>query len=234
MAMDRGSILTLISGGTAFSKLNEGNAIALLNNQIGEVYIKNGLHRTMSADKFNEEVKFCAVALYTEIMSDKAYRELRDMELHYIFAEGMKGRLGDDKSIVITYKNFLRWIEGYVKHAEYKEACRLWDEERKPKPKPLQPHVWNDDDYRLSIRSAYDKYVKYRESLSKRDVMQQDMRLKNVVTIGELIGPPLEIMDYGGIRMGWLKANGYARDGERFEDVLTRAMSNNGQFVKVL
>lgn len=233
--MDRKFIKILIDNGKPFSEMASEAALILLNNQITEVYIKNGLHRTMTEEKFNEEVKFNAAALYKEIIDDKAYAKIRDQELHYIFSEGMKGRLGTDKDIVITFKSMLRWIEGYVHHAEYKEACRIYYEERMPKAPELPAHEMTDDEYKASIRRVYDEYVEYRKKLAEREAqIAKGIKSweRNITTIGEALGPPFELNDFGGFRMKWLIENGYAIDGEKLVDVFARAMANGGKFQK--
>ena len=233
--MDKNFIIVLLDKGVPFRDMDKGQAAVLLNNQISEVYIKNGLHRTMTVEKFNEEVKYNVVMLYNEIMADNDYKLIRDKELHYIFSEGMKGRLGTDKDIVITYKSLLRWIEGYVQHQERREALRTYYDNNRPKPIPIAAHELGDEDFHKMAVDALKDYIKYRAALKEQAERTLNGKFlgRNIQTIGDVMGPPISVNDYGGLRMSWLKKNGYAREGEKFLDVLARANDNGGKFVKL-
>ena len=234
--MDRNFIKIMIEEGTKFSDLPQEKAFVLLNNQLVEVYVKNGLHRTMTDEKFNEEIKIGAGMLYKDITEDKVYRTIRDTEFHYIFSEGMKGRLGADKDIVITHKSILRWLEGYVNHIERKETARMYFDERKHAPKQLSVHEMTDDDYKRSINEVFKEYCEYRRKLEERSKAMESgvkRKLLDFHTIGDVLGPPIGLNDYGGFRMGWLVKNGYAKKSEKLVDVFARAISNKGKFLKL-
>lgn len=235
--MEKKSIIKAMEEGMLISEMSEAAALTFLNNKIAEVYIINGLHRQVQPDKFNEEVRFCATALYKDILSDAKYSRLHDSEIGYIFSEGLKGRLGTDKDIVITCKSLLRWIEGYVTHFEYKEARREYLDSRRPVPKALPRREWTDDDYRRIVREAYEEYKSYRESLSCDTLPNPDV-VPGIKSVGELMGrksgAPASLADFGKVRTSWLVSKGYAKEGERLVDVFARVMANGDKFERVL
>lgn len=235
--MEKKSIIKAMEEGMLISEMSEEAALTFLNNKIAEVYIINGLHRQVQPDKFNEEVRFCATALYKDILSDAKYSRLHDSEIGYIFSEGLKGRLGTDKDIVITCKSLLRWIEGYVTHFEYREARREYLDSRRPVPKALPRHEWTDDDYRRIVKEAYAEYKAYRESLSD-DALPSPEVAPGIKFIGDLMGcksgAPASLADFGKVRTSWLVSKGYAKEGERLVDVFARVMANGDKFERVL
>lgn len=234
--MDKDTIIRHMECGTPIRDLDETSALTRLNNEIMKVYVMNGLHRQMQSDRFNEEVGFCASTLYGDILSDTKYSRLRDSEIGFIFSEGMKGRLGTDKDIVITCKSLLRWIEGYVTHFEYKEARRAYLDSRRQTPKALPRHEWTDDDYRRIVDDAYTEYKDYRRRMSDSSLPSPEV-VPGIKTIGELMGrasgAPASLADFGKIRTAWLVSKGYAKEGERLAEVFARAFANGDRFVKV-
>lgn len=235
--MDKNIIKNAMESGVPLPEMSETAALTLLNNRVMEVYVKNGLHRQMSQERFNEEVKFCSSALYRDILSDKIYARLRDVEIGYIFSEGLKGRLGADKDIVVTYKSLLRWIEGYVRHQEYKEARRLYLEERRPVTLEIKRREWTDDDYGRLVRDAYADYADYRRRTDGARY-QTPPKASQAKTVGEVFGlnegSPASLADFGRLRISWLVSKGYARDGEKLGDVFARVYANGGNFVRVV
>lgn len=235
--MDKNIIKNAMESGVPLPEMSETAALTLLNNRVMEVYVKNGLHRQMTQERFDEEVKFCASSLYRDILSDKSYARLRDVEIGYMFTEGLKGRLGSDKDIVVTYKSLLRWIEGYVRHQEYKEARRLYLEERRPVTLAIKRREWTDEDSRRLVEDAYADYADYRR---RKYVTRYPAPPKTgqVKTVGEALGlnegSPASLADFGRLRILWLMSKGYARDGEKLVDVFARAYANGGNFVSVV
>ncbi len=189
--MERNYIKQMLYG-KPISETPEPEALVLINNLIVEVYIKNGLHRNMTEDKFSEEIKFNTASLYNDLVADPSYKHIRTQELKYIFTEGMKGRLGTDKDIVITYKSLLRWVEGYITHEERIQAVRLYNAERyaaipkvaAPKPKEI--------DVKESVKKAYADYLAFINKKSDGDMP------RGIVSIGEAFGLPITCRDYGG------------------------------------
>ena len=235
--MDKDTIIRHMECGTPIRDLDETSALTRLNNEIMKVYVMNGLHRQMQSDRFNEEVVFCASTLYGDILSDAKYSRLRDSEIGFIFSEGMKGRLGTDKDIVITCKSLLRWIEGYVTHFEYREAQRAYLESRRPARKELPRREWTDDDCRRVVYEAYSEYKAYRGSLGDSPLQNPDV-VPGIKTIGDLMGrkasAPASLADFGRIRISWLVSKGFAREDEKLGEVFDRAMANGDRFVRVL
>lgn len=234
--MDKETIIKQMEEGVLISEMSEAAALTFLNNKIAEVYVINGLHRQIQPDKFNEEVRFCAATLYKDILSDAKYSRLHDKEVEFIFSEGLKGRLGSDKDIVITCKSLLRWIEGYVTHYEYKEARRAYLDSRRPVPKALPRHEWTDEDYRRIVKEAYAEYKVYRERFSNDTLPSPDI-VPGIKSVGELMecksGAPASLADFGKVRTSWLVSKGYAKEGERLGDVFARALANGDKFERV-
>ena len=234
--MDKDSIIKAMEEGVLITEMSEVAALTFLNNKIAEVYIINGLHRQIQPDKFNEEVRFCAAALYKDILSDAKYSRLHDKEIEFIFSEGLKGRLGSDKDIVITCKSLLRWMEGYVTHFEYREARLAYLDSQRPIPKALPRHEWTDEDYRRIVKDAYAEYKAYREALSDDTLPSPDIvpGIKSVgVLMGRKSGAPASLADFGKVRTSWLVSKGYAKEGEKFGDVFARALANGDKFERV-
>lgn len=221
--MDKRFIKALIENGTPFCNLKREVALALLNNEVMGVFIKSGVHRQMASERFNEEVKFCALQLFEEILSDAKYSRIRDNELHYIFSEGIKGRLGLDKDIVITFKSLMRWIEGYVSHFEYKEAISKFILEHQPKPVAIPSREWTDADSEQVVKETLNEYIQFRSQECERGCR----------SVGDILLKPISLADYGGIRRKWLMKYGYMSDGETLVQVFDRAMSNKGELVKL-
>ena len=234
--MDKDTIIKQMEAGTPLREMYEIAALTFLNNAIMKVYILNGLNRQIPQDRFNEEVQFCAAALYKDIVSDARYSKLSDKEIEYIFSEGMKGRLGSDKDIVITCKSLLRWIEGYVTHGEYKEARRAYLDSRRPVQQSLPRREWTEEDYRRITKEAYAAFKDYRKRCGDGILPGADVAT-GIKPIGELTGcksgAPNSLADFGKLRLSWLVSKGYAKEGEKLEDVFGRAMANGDKFEKV-
>ena len=220
--MDKKFIKVLIEEGKPICEMSADAALTLLNNEIMTVYVMNGLHRSMQPEAFREEVRTGAVAMFKEFTTDKLYKTVRDKELSYIFSNGMKGRLGTDKDIVLTCKSLLRWVEGYIKHPERKEALNQFVDEKMEPPKQLPHHEPTDDDLKRKVSEAWADYCEYRNKMEKQE------KFGRVKSLGEAISVPITCLDYGGMRIDYLKRNGYASDGEKLLDVFKRAYEGVG------
>ena len=234
--MDKKFIKVLFEEGTPLAELPEGVALKKLNDEVMRVYIMNGLHRGLQPNEFAEEVRICTAALYGELTTDPSYRMIRDKEIPYIFSNGMKGRLGTDKDINLTYKNLLRWVEGYVKHQERREAVDMIAEERKPKPVQLPPHEMTDDDYKRMVGNAWTDYREFKEAQKKRQESEPERKTdsRGPRSIEEIMGGvPLSCMDYGKQRISYLRRKGFASETESLLDVFDRAYRNGGMFERV-
>ena len=234
--MDKKFIKVLIEEGTPMSELTETEAKNVLNGEILKVYIMNGLHRGMEPKAFADEVHMCVVSLYNELTTDPSYMKSRDQEIPYLFSNGMKGRLGTDKDINLTYKNLLRWIEGYVRHPERKEALDMIAEERRPKPKQLPPHEMTDEDYRRMVSNAWDEYRDFKEMQRVRHESESEKKAadRGPRSVEEIMGSmPISCMDYGKKRIEYLRRKGYASETDSLLDVFERTYKNNGKFEKV-
>lgn len=225
--MDRRFIKALLEEGRMIRDVPQDEALVKLNNDIMTVYVMNGLHRGMQPDAFKEEVRTCAVAMYQELTTDPAYLSVRDKEVPYIFSNGMKGRLNTDKDIGLTYKNLIRWVEGYVNHPERKEAMKLYLEEHRPKPPQLPPHETTEDDYVRMVNDAWSDWCEYKRSEEQRkEAIKKGAfkkRSKQPKAIGEVIGFPIACRDYGKIKIGYLIGRKEAKEGDSLVDVFTRA-----------
>lgn len=225
--MDKKFIKVLIEEGTPLAEVPVEQAIAKLNNDIMTVYVMNGIHRNMQPESFREEVRACAAALYQELTTDRAYKSIRDKEIPYIFSNGMKGRLGTDKDIVLTYKSLLRWVEGYVKHQERKDALSQHYEEHRPKPPKLPPHELTDSECRRMVETAWEEFRRWKEAMRRKEPAAKG----GVRTIGEILSAeiPISCYDYGKLRIGYLRRTGYASSEESLLDVFERALLNGGK-----
>jgi len=219
-------IKALMTEGRKFTEMPKDEALRYLRKQITTMYILNGLHRQMQPEAFSQEVAAAATAMYNELVADPLYGGIRDTEIPYIFSEGMKGRLGTDKDIVVTYKSLLRWIEGYLKHDERREAVRQIVNDRyiEPTRQITTQRTITDADIEKGIHEAYEAYVEWKQlKMQRKDGPQP---------LGVLAVPYL-VRDLGGRKMEYLVRNGKAREGETFEDVLERARKNKGEFKKI-
>lgn len=221
--MESDKIKELILSGTAISDSPKESVHQLLLKQTANVFIKNGVHRSMSEEAFQQEVGFCATMLYADITGDPLYSRLRCEEIPYIFGEGVKGRLGNDKDIVMSYKNLVRWIEGYVRSPQYKEACKMVSDELSKRRRLAQSKPPSDFDAGEFVRQSYERYAASMDRSNNRE---------DVKSVGDVIGLSL-FVDYGGVKIRWLTENGYAKEGDKLEDIYARAYENGGEFVKV-
>ena len=235
--MDKKFIKVLIEEGRPLRDIPEVEALTKLNNDVMTVYVMNGLHRQMQPDAFKEEVRTCAVALYQELVTDPVYKSIRDKEIPYIFSNGMKGRLGTDKDIVLTYKSLIRWVEGYIKHQERREAVGQYVEDHREKPKQLPAYEMTEDDYKRMTSDAWSEFCEYKDALAERfEAIKKgaiNPRKNEPVSIGEVIGTPFCCYDYGKMRITYLRQKGYAKEGDSLLDVFERAYGNGKRFVKV-
>ena len=225
--MDKRFIKVLIEEGRKFSEIPAEEALTKLNNDIMTAYVLNGLHRSMQPDAFKEEVRACAVAMYQELTTDPSYESIRDKEISYIFSNGMKGRLNTDKDIGLTYKNLIRWVEGYVRHQERRDAMRMYYDDHAPKPPQLPPHVTTDEDYRRMVNEAWSDFVEYKAAEQKRAKTIKNGFGKRSgkgapKTIGEVLGTPITCLDYGKIKIDFLRRRGLAGENETLLDVFER------------
>lgn len=228
--MDKDKIVDLMRTGEYVSKVPEETMLSFLRRQITYTFVKNGVHRSMAKENFEQEVAFCAKMMLDELKSDKVYSRLRDSEVEYIMSEGLKGRLGTDKDIVLTYKSILRWIEAYVVHPIRREAVDFYVKEL-AKNKELPPKKeMSDDDCKRMIATAWEEYKAFKDSVGSGS---QPKTGDNVKSVGEVFGFPFTCYDYGGIRLGYLKEKGYANEEDSLVDVFERAYGNGGKFEKV-
>ena len=229
--MDKKFIKVLIEEGTPICDLAPEKALTILNNEIMTVYVMNGLHRSMQPESFKEEVRACAATMYKEFTTDRLYKSIRDKELSYIFSNGMKGRLGTDKDIVLTCKSLLRWVEGYITHAERKQAMSDYIDDKAPKPAQLPRHELTDEEIKQKVTDAWADYVGYKRSKCLH--VEKDGTFETVRTIGDAISMPITCLDYGRIRLDYLVRNGYASETDSLVNVFERAYRNEGRFEKV-
>lgn len=225
--MDKRFIKVLIEEGRKFSEIPAEEALTKLNNDIMTAYVLNGLHRSMQPDAFKEEVRTCALAMYQELTTDPSYETVRDKEISYIFSNGMKGRLNTDKDIGLTYKNLIRWVEGYVRHQERRDALRMYYEDHAPKPPQLPPHVTTDEEYRRMVNDAWSDFKEYKEAAVKRaEAIKKGFAKKagkhEPKAIGEVLGTPITCLDYGKIKIGFLRRIGLAGEDESLLDLFER------------
>ena len=224
--MDKKFIKVLIEEGTPIVDLPETDALAKLNNDIMTVYVMNGLHRGMSSDAFKEEVRACTAAMYNEFKNDKAYRSIRDREVSYIFSNGMKGRLNADKDIGLSFKNMIRWVEGYVKHQERRDAMNAYCEEHKAKMNALPMHEHTDEDSKRMVKAAWKEYKEWVE-----EKQFYSTKFSGAKTIEETMGfLPLSCQDYGKIRIEYLRRIGRAGKDENLVSVFERAYREGRTF----
>lgn len=222
--MDKRFIKALLEEGKMIKDIPKEEALVKLNNDIMTVYVMNGLHRGMTPEAFKEEVRTCAVALYQEMTTDPLYKTIRDKEISYIFSNGMKGRLNADKDIVLSYKNLIRWVEGYVKHPDRREALSMYYDEHRSVKKQLPPHVTTDEDYRRMVNDAWKDWCKFKESEDlKKKIIQSSKMSKSVA---DILGTPLSCLDYGKVKIRYLKRIGIAKGNESLTDVFNRALSS--------
>jgi len=226
--METDRIKELIESGTPICQLDKEGAKRLLKYQATNAFIKVGVHRSMTPDAFQQEVEFCAEMLYNDIVDDPRYKNIRDKEFPYLFSEGVKGRLGADKDIVLTYKSIIRWIEGYVTSQIRKDAVVMYMAEKEARTPKLAAHEITDEELKVKVLDAWTAYQQYRCSKRLNDLSDDSPR-----TVGEAIGMPIECLDYGRIRADYLVRIGYARPDEKLVDVFGRAYDNGGKFVKV-
>ena len=235
--MDKKFIKVLIEEGTPMADLPEATAKKILKEEVLKVYIMNGLHRGMPPKDFADEVSMCVLSLYGELTTDPSYKFIRDKEIPYLFSNGMKGRLGTDKDINLTYKNLLRWVEGYVRHQERKDALDMLAEERRPKLAPLPPHEMTADDYKRMVGNAWAEFKDYKELQKQRHESAPEKKAdeRGPRSIEEILaGVPLSCMDYSRQRIEYLRREGYATETETLLDVFERAYGNGGKFEKVV
>lgn len=225
--MDKKFIKALLEAGKKVSEMPQDEAVAMLNNEIMRVYILNGLHRNMGSEAFRQEVASCAVNMYNDFVSDSKYVGIRDKEVPYIFSNGMKGRLGTDKDIVLTYKSLIRWVEGYVTHRERQAAVTDFINETFVEPaRQIPRYIVTEEDTRNNIRQALQDYIEYKNAKPKLGRGGEPRRMFDTAV-------PYLIKDLSGAYIEYMRKHGYARDGETFIDVLERAVANGGKYVKL-
>ena len=225
--MDRKFIKALMANGTKMCEVPQDKAMTHITREVLRVYTLNGLQRNMSPEAFAQEIKACALALYDDFVHDSKYRNIRDTEISYIFSNGMKGRLGTDKDIVLTYKSLVRWMEGYVNHRERLGAVNdiITDSFIEP-ARQIPRYVVTEEDTRNNIEQALKDYIEYKRVKPKSGRGGDPRRLFDTAA-------PYLIKDYSGAFIAYMIKHGYARDGEKFIDVLDRALANGGKYVKL-
>lgn len=236
--MDKKFIKALIEEGRPMVDVPQDEALTRLNNDIMTVYVMNGLHRSMQPEAFKEEVRTCAVALYQELTTDPSYRMLRDREIPYIFSNGMKGRLGTDKDIGLTYKNLIRWVEGYIKHQERRDALSMYVDEHRPKPPQLPPHETTEEDYKRMVNGAWSDWCEYMRAQEKRAKDIESGKIKqrrsDFVTIGDVMRMPVTCYDFGGLKIDYLRKVGLASQEEKLPDVFRRVWDSGTKSGKIV
>lgn len=225
--MDKKFIKALIESGKKFSEIPQKDAMEKLVKEIVKVYTLNGLQRNMSPEAFSQEISACAMTLYEDLMTDTKYKSIRNTEISYIFSNGMKGRLGTDKDIVLTYKSLIRWVEGYVSHRERLAAVTEYMNESYVEPaRQLPRRVFTEEDTWRSINRALEDYLEYKNQKPKAGRGGQPRRLFDTAV-------PYLIKDISGAFIEYMLKHGYAKEGEVFLDVLDRAVANGGKFLKL-
>lgn len=217
--------------------LEDANAKTEMVQAITDVYLKTGMNRTLTKEAIVQEVAIFSSQLLADIADDPKYKNLHTKEISYCFNNGMKGRLGTDKDIVIKYMTLLRWLEGYVSHPQYRDAIDSIRNKPVPVEMRLEAHEFNEEDVKKSIIKAYNDFVEYKAGEKERKAYLEDLEkhpYKKVVAIGDAFGVPLSCMDFGRLRIEWLIKNGYAHSYEKFIDALERAHRNGGKFEKIV
>lgn len=230
--MDSKFIKVLIEEGPLL--VEHPQSLELVTACIKEAFIKTGLHRRMTSDQFSQEVNINAALLLKDISEDKKFRQLRAKELNYCFSNGLKGRLGSDKDIDLTYKSLVRWIEGYINHEERKKALSEYVESKRPKPKQLPPAPY---DGVSDIKESFADYCEFQEKKKERKKKIDEYRKHGwkppkddgIKTIGEIEGVPFSCQDWGKIKIGFLSQRGIAKDGESLIDVFDRLYKVKGE-----
>jgi len=227
--MDKDKIIELMTYGRKIAAVPEEAALKVLREEVTYTYIKAGVNRTMGAEAFKQEVAFCAKQLREEMLEDRIFSQLRLEEVHYILSEGIKGRLGTDKDVVLTFKSIVRWMEAYVMHPIKREAAAKYWDDNKPAPKQLtKGKPLTDDERRATVKEAWEDYKAFREKQSGAKKKKADF-----LTIGDTFELPFLCYDRSGMRLAYMKEKGFATDEDTFVDVLERAYANGGKFVKV-
>lgn len=227
--MDKERITQLLKIGQYVYQVPEEKMLGLLRREITDAFVKNGVHRGMAKENFEQEVAFCAKRMHEELLADRAYSHIRDAEIPYIMSEGIKGRLGTDKDIVLTYKSIVRWIEAYVSSPIRREAVDSHIKEIQ-RNRALPPSKeMSDEDRKRMVNDAWHEFITHMESLEKRT---KGVSIGEVKPLGEFVFP-LSCCDYGGIRLEYMREHGYAGEDDSFVDVLERAYNNGKRFVKI-
>lgn len=185
-----------------------------------EVFIKNGVHRSMSEERFNEEVLATSTMLYKDILEDSKFSYLRTDEVRYCFDNGIKGRLGKNDAF-FTYSTLVRWIEAYVNSTEYRSAVKELTSRPLPPSQQIESHKLRDDDIKKTIKDAYNDYLEY---VGRRGIKRNDI---GVPSMTEIIGLPISCRDFGGIKTKWLCEKGFANDGETLVQYFERIRFNS-------
>lgn len=227
--MDKDKIIELMTYGRKIATVPEEAALKVLRDEVTYTYIKAGVNRTMGGEAFKQEVAFCAKQLRDEMIEDRLFCQLRLEELHYIMSEGIKGRLGADKDVVLTFKSIVRWIEAYVMHPIKREAAAKYLEDKTTAQNQLtKGRPITDEERRASVKEAWEDYKAFKQKQAVAKKKKADF-----LTIGDAFELPILCYDRSGMRLAYMKEKGYANEDDSFVDVLERAYANGGKFVKV-
>ncbi len=170
----------------------------VLTDNITEAFIKTGLHRRLDDAKFKQEIKATCGMLLRDIQNDDAYSTLRVREINYCFSNGLKGRLGIDRDIDLTYKSLVRWIEAYVRSSERRAALEEYLVEQTPKV-AIPERI--DYDAKGSVVNAYVEFCDYKSRLEQARMQGE------IQDVGSL-ALPMSCIDYGYVKMRYLKEKG--------------------------
>ena len=167
--MDTGIIVGLIREGKPMRELKREVGYAVLSMQTSKAYVAFGVQRGQNGGSLADDLRSLVSMLYTDVMEDKAYAELRDKEIPYIFSEGLKGRLSKTQDFSVNYKTIVGWMESYVNHQCYKDAVKEYQESLEPKPVALieARKTLTDEQMRDWVLGTYADFVEWKEERKK-------------------------------------------------------------------